>query len=77
MNAPKDDALAAAGAEHGPFPMPTGGPSAAELAEQRHLLDPLDHVLEHLADERPVSRDTRSGAAAAWRMLAERDGESV
>ncbi|WP_148083882.1 hypothetical protein [Streptomyces sp. 840.1] len=23
-------------------------------AEQRHLLDPLDHVLEHLADERPV-----------------------
>lgn len=23
-------------------------------AEQRHLMDPLDHVLEHLADERPV-----------------------
>lgn len=24
-------------------------------AEQRHLVDPLDHVLEHLADERPKS----------------------
>lgn len=32
----------------------TGGPSAGELAEQRHLIDPLDHVLEHLADERPA-----------------------
>lgn len=27
-------------------------PTAGELAEQRHLVDPLDHVLEHLADER-------------------------
>ncbi|WP_406735388.1 hypothetical protein OG508_28260 [Streptomyces sp. NBC_01108] len=26
-------------------------PSPGELAEQRHLIDPLDHVLEHLADE--------------------------
>lgn len=38
--------LSEALALHGAFPMPTGG----ELAEQRHLLDPLDHVLEHLAD---------------------------
>ena len=31
-------------------------PSQGELAEQRHLIDPLDHVWEHLADERhPVS----------------------
>jgi hypothetical protein len=34
------------------------------LAEQRHLVDPLDHVLEHLADERttvvlPGQRDRR------------------
>lgn len=33
----------------GALPMPTAG----ELAEQRHLVDPLDHVLEHLADEQP------------------------
>lgn len=38
----------------GALPMPTGAPSVGELAEQRHWLDPLDHVLEHLADERPV-----------------------
>lgn len=31
-----------------PYPLP------GELAELRHLLDPLDHVLEHLADERPA-----------------------
>ncbi len=32
-------------------------PLVGELAEQRHWLDPLDHTLEHLADERPeVSR---------------------
>lgn len=30
-------------------------PSAGELAEQRHLVDPLDHTLEHLADEVPQS----------------------
>ncbi|MEV6313400.1 hypothetical protein AB0M10_33030 [Streptomyces sp. NPDC051840] len=29
-------------------------PTPGELAEQRHLMDPLDHVLEHLADERPA-----------------------
>ncbi|MFE7626053.1 hypothetical protein [Streptomyces sp. NPDC057509] len=34
----------------GALPMPTAG----DLAEQRHLIDPLDHVLEHLADERPA-----------------------
>lgn len=33
-----------------PDPVPLPG----ELAEQRHLRDPLDHVLEHLADERPA-----------------------
>lgn len=54
MSAPQDDQLSAAVAEHGPFPMPTGAPSPGELAEQRHLIDPLDHVLEHLADERPA-----------------------
>ncbi|MFB4424858.1 hypothetical protein C5F59_027730 [Streptomyces sp. QL37] len=36
-------------------------PSPGELAEQRHLLDPLDHVLEHLADERP--QDVPTGGA--------------
>lgn len=46
--------LADAVAEHGPFPMPAGAPLPGELAEQRHLIDPLDHVLEHLADERPA-----------------------
>ncbi|MGP3752169.1 hypothetical protein [Streptomyces sp. IBSNAI001] len=40
--------LAEAVALMGALPMPTVG----ELAEQRHLVDPLDHVLEHLADER-------------------------
>ncbi|MFI8865305.1 hypothetical protein ACIGNW_00075 [Streptomyces sp. NPDC053707] len=43
--------LAEAVALMGALPMPTAG----ELAEQRH---PLDHVLEHLADER-----TTGGAA--------------
>ncbi|MFJ4917191.1 hypothetical protein [Streptomyces sp. NPDC088726] len=32
------------------LPAPTGA-----LAEDRHLADPLDHVLEHLADERPAA----------------------
>lgn len=32
----------------------TGDPLPGELAEQRHLVDPLDHVLEHLADDRPA-----------------------
>lgn len=41
--------LAEARALMGALPMPTAG----ELAEQRHLVDPLDHTLEHLADERP------------------------
>lgn len=41
--------LAEAVALMGALPMPTAG----ELAEQRHLVDPLDHVLEHLADEHP------------------------
>lgn len=30
-------------------------PTPGELAEQRHLMDPLDHVLEHLAVERPAA----------------------
>lgn len=30
-------------------------PAPGALAEQRHLLDPLDHVLEHLADEKSVT----------------------
>lgn len=34
----------------GALPMPTAG----DLAEQRHLVDPLDHTLEHLADDRPA-----------------------
>ncbi|MFF2405761.1 hypothetical protein [Streptomyces sp. NPDC058092] len=29
----------------------SAAPSLGELAEQRHLIDPLDHVLEHLAAE--------------------------
>lgn len=29
-------------------------PAPGALAEQRHLIDPLDHVLEHLADDRPT-----------------------
>lgn len=52
--------LAEAVALMGALPMPAPG----DLAEQRHLVDPLDHVLEHLADERPtvvlpVQRDRR------------------
>jgi hypothetical protein len=35
------------------------------LAEQRHLVDPLDHVLEHLADERPAARCT---CARSWNL---------
>lgn len=46
--------LADAVALLGALPMPTGAPLPGELAEQRHLIDPLDHVLEHLADERPA-----------------------
>ena len=42
--------LAEAVALMGALPVPTAG----ELAEQRHLVDPLDHTLEHLADERPT-----------------------
>lgn len=42
------------------------GPTAGALAEQRHLVDPLDHVLEHLADDPrpvvlPVQADRRAG----------------
>lgn len=46
--------LADAVALLGALPMPSGSPLPGELAEQRHLIDPLDHVLEHLADERPA-----------------------
>ncbi|QQZ56895.1 hypothetical protein IFE09_27240 [Streptomyces microflavus] len=35
MSAPKDDALARAVAEHGPFPMPVGEPMPVELTEQQ------------------------------------------
>jgi hypothetical protein len=53
--------LAEAVALMGALPMPAPG----DLAEQRHLVDPLDHVLEHLADDRPVSlpgqQDRRAG----------------
>ena len=35
MSAPQDDALAAAVAEHGPFPMPVGKPMPVELSEQQ------------------------------------------
>ncbi|MER8266475.1 hypothetical protein ABT007_20005 [Streptomyces griseus] len=35
MSAPKDDALAAAVANHGPFPMPLGEPMPVELTEQQ------------------------------------------
>lgn len=34
----------------GALPMPVGSPAPGALAEQRHLMDSLDHVLEHLAD---------------------------
>lgn len=39
MSAPQDDALAAAVAEHGPFPMPVGEPMPVELPE--HQLEAL------------------------------------
>lgn len=55
LAAPAVTELADAVALLGALPMPTGtAPSPGELAEQRHLVDPLDHVLEHLADERPA-----------------------
>lgn len=44
------DELVDAVALLGALPMPTGG----ELAEQRHLVDELDHTLEHLADNPPA-----------------------
>jgi hypothetical protein len=46
--------LAEAVALLGALPMPSGAPLPGELAEQRHLIDPLDHALEHLADGRPA-----------------------
>jgi hypothetical protein len=62
--------LAEAVAKHGPFPMPAGTPAAGELAEQRHLLDPLDHTLEHLADERPTVSPEAAALAAVDRSIA-------
>lgn len=45
-------------------------------AEQRHLMDPLDHVLEHLADERPA--DTRRAASVAkLRSILARQSEGA
>lgn len=38
----------------GALPMPAGAPRPGELAEQRHLLDPMDHGFEQLATGRPA-----------------------
>lgn len=45
-------------------------PSQGELAEQRHLLDPLDHVWEHLADEDPAEAAVAGSIAAQFPLLA-------
>lgn len=49
-------------------------PTPGELAEQRHLVDPLDHKFEHLADEQhPASAPQWSEREAA--IVARLDDE--
>lgn len=62
------DEVAEAVALLGALPMPVGCPAAGELAEQRHLVDELDHVLEHLADDAPAD-DRRAQSVATLRGL--------
>lgn len=46
-------------------------------AEQRHLIDPLDHVLEHLADNAPAD-DRRAESVTKLRgLLARQSGGAL
>ncbi len=74
--APAVTELADAVALMGALPMPT--PTPGELAEQRHLVDPLDHVMEHLADKHPAvaPADPRRAASVSklQALLARQSG---
>lgn len=71
------DELVDAVALLGALPMPVGSPAAGALAEQRHLVDELDHVLEHLADDAPAD-DRRAESVATLRgLLARQSGGAL
>jgi predicted RNase H-like nuclease (RuvC/YqgF family) len=50
-------------------------PSPGELAEQRHLVDPLDHALEHLADEQHPAKTPLLSPKREAEIVARLDDE--
>ncbi|MGC5400171.1 hypothetical protein ACPXCP_31080 [Streptomyces sp. DT20] len=57
-----------------PYTDDVGAPAAGELAEQRHLVDELDHVLEHLADDAPAGDRRTESVAQLRRLLTRQSG---
>lgn len=47
---------------------------AGALAEDRHLRDPLDHVLEHLADNAPADNRRAESVATLRALLGRQSG---